>query len=86
MDIDTLLTVDPSKDCLRFLHDRILADNYRGIQLSQHNRYTYEQVVGMLEIFFELAGDGRMEIRTTDLSKRPYIYPKNSFMPNTRIA
>jgi len=70
-----LLTIDPSKKCLVFLHERILVDNYRGLQISQHNRYTYEQVVGMLEIFYDLVNDNKMNIRTTDLSKRPFNTP-----------
>lgn len=80
--LSNLLTVDPSKKCLAFLHDRILVDNYRGLQISQHNRYTYEQVVGMLQIFYDLVQTSKMNIRTTDLSKRPhntpdeYIYAK----------
>lgn len=52
-----------------------MSDNYRGIQISQHNRYTYEQVVGMLKIMYELVDFKKMNIRTTDLSKRPYNTP-----------
>jgi len=67
-----ILSVDPSKECLKFLHERILSNNYRGLQLSQHNRYTMEQVVGMLKILYDLVGTSRMKLRTTDLSKRPF--------------
>lgn len=70
--LNMLLTIDPSKECLVFLRRRVLADNYRGLQISQHNRYTYEQVIGMLEIFYDLVKENRMKIRTTDISKRPY--------------
>lgn len=73
--LSRLLTIDPSKKCLIFLHDRILSDNYRGLQISQHNRYTYEQVIGMVQMFYDLVQNKKMIIRTTDLSKRPYNTP-----------
>lgn len=75
MILNKLKEIDPSKECLNFLYNRILADNYRGLQLSQHNRYTFEQAVGMLETLYELVGSSRMKIRTTDLSKRPHNTP-----------
>lgn len=90
--ISKLLSLDPSKDCLRFLHDRVLAENYRGIQISQHNRYTIAQVIGMLEIFHSLVGEGKMKIRTTDLRKRPYntpdeyVYAKYTSLVNNRYG
>jgi len=70
--LEKLIEIDPSKECLEFLYDRILDINYRGIQISQHNRYTYEQVVGMLSIMYDLVGTNKMVIRTTDLKKRPH--------------
>ena len=73
--LEKIKTIDPSKKCLSFLYERVLSDNYRGKQISQHNRYTFDQVVGMLKIFYDLAGSSKMVIRTTDLSKRPYNEP-----------
>lgn len=90
--IDQLLTIDPSKKCFLFLRDRILSDNYRGIQISQHNRYTFEQVIGMLTIMYDLVGMNRMNIRTTDLSKRPtntpeeYMYAKYTTLVNDKFG
>jgi hypothetical protein len=72
MNLNPILNIDPSKECLKFLVKRIHNDNYRGMQVSQHNRYTYEQVVGMLSILYEISGNEKMQIRTTDLSKRPH--------------
>lgn len=63
--------VDPSKRCLSFLEKRLKRVDYRGLQISQHNRYTLEIIVGMLQILYDLVGEEKMEIRTEDLSKRP---------------
>ena len=39
--LDKLKQLDPSKKALFFLAERLQNDNYRGIQLSQHNRYGF---------------------------------------------
>ena len=71
----SLISIDPSKKALKFLANRILNDNYRGMQISQHNRYTVEDLIILLEKIYELVGENKMKIRTTDLSKRPYNTP-----------
>ena len=68
-------SIDPNNPALEFLANRILKTDYRGLQISQHNRYNYEQVVKMLELFYSLVGEKKMQIRTTDLKKRPTNYP-----------
>lgn len=73
---ESLAKIDPSKKCLSFLAERILDVNYRGIQLSQHNRYDVIFITTMLTEMYNLVGRNRMFIRTTDLSKRPYNYPE----------
>ncbi|GAA9924024.1 hypothetical protein VN0847_01970 [Helicobacter pylori] len=35
--------LDPSKECLKFLANRIKSSDYRGLHLSQHNRYDQNQ-------------------------------------------
>lgn len=65
--------IDPSKKCLEFLKNRIQNDNYRGMQISQHNRYTVEDVKTILLALNKyLDSDGFLQIRDTDLSKRPF--------------
>lgn len=73
--LNKLLIIDPSKKSLEFLYKRILVSNYRGNQISQHNRYSFEQVVDMIKIFYDFVGEEKMYIRTTDLKKRPYNLP-----------
>lgn len=73
-----LTLVDPSKKCLEFLADRVLDDGYRGIQISQHNRYTVDEVIVILEEFYKLVGTNRMTIRNEDLSSRPVNTPEEA--------
>lgn len=76
MSIENKLTaIDPSKKCLEFLAKRIASNYYRGIQLSQHNRYDVDIIVTLLDEMHKLVGKKAMIIRNTDLSKRPYNYP-----------
>ena len=67
-----ILSIDASKNCLKFLVSRVQSDNYRGIQISQHNRYNKEHIVIVLQEIYNICGISLMQIRTTDLSKRPY--------------
>lgn len=73
---DKLISIDPSKNCLKFLASRVLSDNYRGMQISQHNRYTADDLIVLLENIYKLVGNSKMVIRTTDLSKRSYNLPE----------
>lgn len=77
MDLFNRLTsIDPSKECLKFLTKRILSNNYRGIHMSQHNRYNIDTIATLLKEMYDLIGVNTMRIRTTDLSKRPYNTPE----------
>ncbi len=40
--------IDPHKKCLQFLGDRVLSDDYRGLHLSQHNRYDQNTICVIL--------------------------------------
>ena len=67
-----LSQIDPSKRCLKFLEKRLESDKYRGNQISQHNRYDIGVVKTMLKVLYDISGMNLMQIRDTDLSKRPY--------------
>ena len=73
-----LMMVDPGKKCLEFLADRVLDPGYRGMQISQHNRYTVDEVIVILEEFYNLVGMRRMTIRNEDLSARPVNTPEEA--------
>ncbi|MBP5407548.1 MAG: restriction endonuclease subunit R [Bacilli bacterium] len=72
---NNLMAIDPSKKCLEFLADRILDPGYRGMQISQHNRYDVDVIITLLEQMYLLIGKNRMTIRNTDLKKRPANTP-----------
>ena len=71
-----LKQIDPGRKCLIFLEERIDDDGYRGMQISQHNRYNCKFIVTMLQEMYNLVGNNKMSIRTTDLSKRPSNTPE----------
>ncbi|ADI35434.1 Type-2 restriction enzyme MboII [Helicobacter pylori v225d] len=66
-----LRDIDPHKECLQFLCDRVLSGNYRGWHLSQHNRYDQDTICAFLEEIYKIVGNGLMQIRDQDMSKRP---------------
>lgn len=70
-----LTFIDKSKKSILFLEKRLKVDNYRGIQISQHNRYNLNDIFVILEILYKYSKKEKMEIRTTDISKRPYNLP-----------
>ena len=59
-------------ECVQFLNKRIECDNYRGIQISQHNRFDLDIIDTIVSEIYNVTRDGLLQIRTTDLSKRPY--------------
>lgn len=71
-----LVSVDPGRKSLKFLEERIDDNGYRGMQISQHNRYDQGFILVMLEELYNLVGTSKMIIRTTDLSKRPNNTPE----------
>lgn len=65
-------------ECVAFLEQRLQNDNYRGVQLSQHNRYDQVTILTIVEEISKIAGKDLLQIRTTDLSKRPENLPEES--------
>lgn len=62
----------PGNESLKYLKRRIQNENYRGEVSSQHNRWTFDDLVFVLERLHEVKGDSDyLRIRTTDKSKRP---------------
>lgn len=68
---EDLISVDYSKKCLIFLADRVMDNGYRGMQLSQHNRYDVDTVITLIDELHRLVGMNKMTIRNQDLSARP---------------
>lgn len=73
MDIlQEILNIDPSKTCIHFLVSRVQSTNYRGVQISQHNRYEQKDIFIILQEIYHICGKELLQIRTTDSSKRPF--------------
>src|SRR5690554_3142653 len=66
-----LLALSPNSQCLKFLAYRIKQDNYRGVHLSQHNRYDFDDACNMLYELKNIAKNQKIKIRTKDISKHP---------------
>jgi hypothetical protein len=67
-----------SQECVEFLRERLKSSDYRGWHYSQHNRYTFDDVVEIFKIlhgFTKESDSNCLTIRTTDISKRPKSYP-----------
>lgn len=69
--LQEIIQIDPSKECIKFLVERLQSNDYRGNHISQHNRYTKKEILVILQEIYALVGTNLMQIRTTDLSKRP---------------
>ncbi|WP_240329531.1 type II restriction endonuclease subunit R [Helicobacter suis] len=64
-----------------YLFHRIQKDTYRGLHLSQHNRYTKDDIIAILKALKETLEHNKishLKIRTTDLSKRPTNTPEEA--------
>ena len=72
----TFLNISPDNRALKFLSKRIASPNYRGSVSSQHNRFTMDEAYEILKLLDEFAPNGGlMQMRVTDLSKRPETMP-----------
>ena len=66
----------PGNKALQYLEKRILDDNYRGDVSSQHNRWTFDDLVFVLSLLNRHQGSKNfLKIRTTDNRKRPKNEP-----------
>lgn len=69
--------IQPGNKALEFIDRRLLDDNYRGTESSEHNRYDMEEIFNTLTILDKYAPNrSLMRIRDTDLSKRPINTPE----------
>lgn len=74
-----IIDIDPSNIALKFINHRIQREDYRGFEFSQHNRYDIDVLKVVLTELYEISGDNLLQIRTTDLSKRPYNIEGEAF-------
>lgn len=68
--------INPGNAALEFIDCRLADDKYRGNWSSQHNRFSMHKVITILQLLDKYAPNhSLMQIRTTDLSKRPQNTP-----------
>ena len=53
---------------LEYIVERVQRDDYRGIQISQHNRYTLDDVVVILGVLYDVAKGGFLSVPLGDLT------------------
>ena len=51
--LQEILCIKSNNTFLQYIVDRVQRDDYRGIQISQHNRYDLDTVVVMLKKIYE---------------------------------
>lgn len=68
--------IQPGNEALDYIDCRLLDDNYRGTESSEHNRYDMQEIFNTLQVLNKYAPNcSLMKIRDTDLSKRPMNTP-----------
>ncbi|MCM1438482.1 MAG: hypothetical protein NC131_04645 [Roseburia sp.] len=66
-----LTAISTDSACLVFLADRIRQNDYRGLHMSQHNRFTFDKATAILTALKRFAGNEKIKIRTQDIAKHP---------------
>ena len=64
-----ILNIQPDNQFLEYIVERVQRDDYRGIQISQHNRYTIDEVFVILQAIYSVVGDDYLEIPPGDVTK-----------------
>lgn len=72
----SIRNIQPGNKALEYIECRVLDDNYRGTESSEHNRYDMQEIFTTLQILNKYAPNKQLiRIRDTDLSKRPQNTP-----------
>lgn len=61
-----LEAIDPTNAFIRYIIERVIDDNYRGIQCSQHNRLTFDYFSKLIEAIYLVAQDKVFDIHIGD--------------------
>ena len=63
-----ILDIQSNNQFLHYIVDRVQRDNYRGIQISEHNRYTLDQLIEILKAMHQEVGAGFLSVPLGDIS------------------
>lgn len=61
--------IDPDNLFIDYIINRVQRDNYRGIHISQHNRYDLDFIEKVLKSIYEIVGDSAFNIPPGDYKK-----------------
>ena len=82
--LEQILKIDNNNNFLKYIVERVQRDDYRGIQISQHNRYTLDVVKIMFEEIYKISKDNFFSIPSGDCSKTEEI--KEARLRNPEFA
>ena len=64
--LKSIKSIDSKNEFLEYIVERVLRNDYRGIQISQHNRLTFSYFEKLIESIYEVAGKGIFRIHVGD--------------------
>ncbi len=68
--LQNILNIDANNDFLKYIVNRIQKPNYRGVHISQHNRYDLGLVMTILEVIKNKVSNNLFEIPRGDFNQR----------------
>lgn len=60
--LQKILDIDPNNNFLKYIVRRVQRSDYRGVHLSQHNRYDLDKVVKILDAIYVVAKEEKVRI------------------------
>ncbi|MBM4159445.1 MAG: hypothetical protein FJ216_11810 [Ignavibacteria bacterium] len=64
--LENIISVEPNNQFLKYIVDRIQDVNYRGIHISQHNRYDFDRLVRILKGIYDVVSSNRFRVPLGD--------------------
>lgn len=58
--------ISPSNTFIKYIADRVLSNDYRGVQCSQHNRLTFDYFSNLVSVIYDVAGASIFDIHIGD--------------------
>ncbi len=66
--LEKILNIEPCNEFLQYIVERVQRDDYRGIQISQHNRYDMDIVIAILKNVYDVVQDDFLPVPLGDIS------------------
>lgn len=67
--LQAIIDIDPSNEFLKYIVKRIQRDDYRGIHISQHNRYDMDYLENILKSIKAIVGENEFKIPPGDYKR-----------------